>query len=203
MDAIKNNEWCRKINKWLPWILWLLIIAVRIPFLNGGIDYTDTGYNIMKYKNVFYGEGISDIGMFYTSLIGGLIYKLLPAYHLLVYRILHLVIQIVILAVSYNYFKKYVNRNVLLIFFLAFMTLLGGEMIYSYYPMSQLFLTIGIILLHKGLVMDRKWCLVLSGFIMGLSVFVRLTNVLYFAMFIGVIWYGINKKQTVKKIVNN
>ena len=119
MGAIINTEWHKKFNKWLPVLLWVLIIAVRIPFLNQGIDYTDTGYNIMKYKNVFYGEGISDIGMFYTCLLGGFIYKLLPAYHLLVYRILHLVIQIAIMVVTYNYFKKYVNRNVLLVFFLA------------------------------------------------------------------------------------
>ncbi len=203
MDAIKKNALHEKLNKWLPWVLWVLIFAIRIPFLNGGIDYTDTGYNIMKYKNVFYGDGISDIGMFYTCLIGGFIYRILPAYHLLVYRILHLVIQIAIMAVSYNYFKKYVNRNVLLMFFLGFMTLLGGEMIYSYYPMSQLCLTIGIILLHSGLCNNKKWNVVLSGFVMGLSVFVRLTNVLYFVMFVAVIWYGVYKKHDIKKIVNN
>ena len=203
MGAIINTEWHKKFNKWLPVLLSVLIIAVRIPFLNQGIDYTDTGYNIMKYKNVFYGEGISDIGMFYTCLLGGFIYKLLPAYHLLVYRILHLVIQLVIMAVTYNYFKRYVNRNVLLVFFLGFMTLLGGEMIYSYYPMSQLCLTIGIILLHSGLCNDKKFNILLSGFVMGLSVFVRLTNVLYFVMFVAIIWYGIYKKHDVKKIINN
>ncbi len=203
MEEIKNKEWCKLLNKWLPIALWVLIIVIRIPFLNQGIDYTDTGYNIMKYKNVFYGGGISDIGMFYTCLIGGFIYKILPAYHLLVYRILHLVIQVAIMAITYNYFKKYVNRNVLLVFFLAFMTLLGGEMIYSYYPMSQLFLTIGVILLHKGLVENKSWDLFWSGLVMGLSVFMRLTNVLYFAMFIGIIWYGIYKKSGTKNIVNN
>lgn len=203
MDNIKNKGWYEKLNKWLPVVLWILIITIRIPFLNQGIDYTDTGYNIMKYKNMFFGEGISDIGMFYTCLIGGLIYKILPAYHLLVYRILHLVLQVLIMAVAYKYFKKYVNKNVLLIFFLAFMCLIGGEMIYSYYPMSQLFLTVGIILLHKGLVEDKRWYLMLSGLVMGLSVFVRLTNVLYFVMFIGIIWYGIYKKHETKKIISN
>ncbi|MBQ8001818.1 MAG: hypothetical protein IJ297_00015, partial [Clostridia bacterium] len=203
MDAIKRQEWQKKLNKWMPLVLWILIIVFRIPFLNQGIDYTDTGYNIMKYKNVFYGEGISDIGMFYTCLLGGFIYKILPAYHLLVYRILHLVIQIAIMTVTYSYFKKYVNKNVLLVFFLAFTTLLGGEMIYSYYPMSQLCLTIGIILLHSGLNDDKPWKILMAGFIMGLSVFVRLTNVLYFVMFVGIIWYGIYKKHDIKKIVNN
>ncbi len=203
MNTINKTDWKKQLCKWMPVVLWFLIIALRIPFLNEGIDYTDTGYNIMKYKNVFYGEGISDIGMFYTCLIGGLIYKVLPAYHLLVYRILHLVIQIAIMVVSYNYFKKYVNRNALLIFFLSFMTLLGGEMIYSYYPLSQLCLTIGIILLLSGLNEQKRMKTLLSGFVMGLSVFVRLTNVLYFVMFIGIIWYGMSKKQEKREIIYN
>ena len=77
------------LKKYGFYLLFALIVLVRIPFLNKGIDYTDTGYNIEKYKNVFYGNGISDIGMFYTDLIGGLIYYLLPEGQLLVYRILH------------------------------------------------------------------------------------------------------------------
>ena len=65
--------------------LWIIFIIWKIPFLNKGIDYTDTGFNMENYKNVFFGEGITDIGLVLTNLIGGIIYKLLPAYQLVVY----------------------------------------------------------------------------------------------------------------------
>ena len=73
MQSYKIEQFNKKYGKWLTLVLWIVICLWRIPFLNKGIDYTDTGYSLENYKNVFDGNGINGIGVFLTNLIGGLI----------------------------------------------------------------------------------------------------------------------------------
>lgn len=203
MELVKNNLWKEKLHKWLPLLLFALMAAIRLFFVNKGIDYTDTGFNLTKYKSVFYGDGVSGIGMFFTDLIGGVLYYLLPSHQLLVYRILHVVIWLATIFFAYQIFKQYVNRMYLLAFFCGLATLIGGEMIYSYYPMTQLLLLLSLWLLHDGLLKDKKWLLFTAGFVACINVFFRLPNLLYLSMILGVLWYGWCCKQEKRTIWKN
>ena len=203
MELIKNNLWKEKLKKWLPLLLFILMAIIRLSIVNKGIDYTDTGFNITKYKNVFLGSGISGIGTFYTELIGGIIYYLLPAYHLLVYRILHVIIWLVTVFFAYQIFKQYTNQTYLLVFFVGMATLFEGEMIYGYYPMTQLLLLLSIWFLHDGLIKDKKNLLFFAGFVACINVFFRLPNLLYLSMILGILWYGWISGQEKKKIWKN
>lgn len=188
------------LKKYGLYLLFALIVLVRIPFLNKGIDYTDTGYNIEKYKNVFYGNGISDIGMFYTDLIGGLIYYLLPEGQLLVYRILHWMIWLATACVGYQLFKNLVKPVYYWLFMLALATQVGGEMIFSYYPMTQLLLIISVYFLYSGLTKQKKGSLLISGFISCINIFCRLTNLFYLVMFFAIPWYATKKAYGKKRM---
>lgn len=203
MELVKSNLWKEKIKKWLPLLLFLLMAGIRLFFANKGIDYTDTGFNLVKFQNVFYGDGVSGIGMFYTDLIGGLLYYLLPSHQLLVYRILHALLWVTTTFFAYQIFKQYTNKTYLLIFYTALTTLIGGEMIYSYYPMTQLLLLLSVWLLHDGLKKEKKWLLFGAGFVACINVFFRLPNLLYLSMILGIFWYGFCRKQEKKVLWKN
>ncbi len=183
-------------------LLIILIIVWRIPFINKGIDYTDTGYSLANYKNVFSGNGIHDIGLFLTTLIGGLIYNILPFGQLLVLRILHWLIGLLTLYIVYKIFCPYVHKNILLI--LLFILSLGtknGEALFNYYVLTRLLLIFAILLLRDGLINDNKYLVIFSGIISGINVFVRLPNILFISICFSIVIYYLSKKIPKKKIV--
>lgn len=199
---LKTNlkEFYKKNSTIINIILWAVFILWRIPFLNKGIDYTDTGFSMENYKNVFYGSGIHSIGTFLTFLIGGTIYKLLPAYHLLIYRILHWLIGLLTALFAYKLFKRYLDKNLILVILLSLaLVSKGGEAMFSYYPVTACLLMLSLLLLHNGLLENNKVKILVSGFVAGINVFVRLPNLLFLSMVLGVIYFGwvsrLNKKD--------
>lgn len=203
MNNIKVKGLYKQYSGIITICLWIIFIIWKIPFLNKGIDYTDTGFNMENYKNVFFGEGITDIGLVLTNLIGGIIYKLLPAYQLLVYRILHWIIGILTAFFAYQIFKRYLDKNLILVLLIGLsLATKGGESIYSYYPMTSLVLILALMFLHTGLVDKKNSKLVIAGIISGINILFRLTNLIYLAMVLLIIFYGwingYSKKETIK-----
>lgn len=203
MNNIKVKGLYKQYSVIITICLWIIFIIWKIPFLNKGIDYTDTGFNMENYKNVFFGEGITDIGLVLTNLIGGIIYKLLPAYQLLVYRILHWIIGILTAFFAYQIFKRYLDKNLILVLLIGLsLATKGGESIYSYYPMTSLVLILALMFLHTGLVDKKNSKLVIAGIISGINILFRLTNLIYLAMVLLIIFYGwingYSKKETIK-----
>lgn len=183
-------------SRWITGILILLLAVWRLPFLNRGIDYTDTGFSMVNYKNAVFGQGINGIGVFLTTWLGGVIWKLLPAYHLLVYRALHWLLSLATELAAFAYFKKYMPRNLLLLGLLIYqLAEKGGEMIFSYYPLTKLLLMLAIIFLLRGLTEKKAGLLVVSGILCGVNCYVRLPNVLFCGMVLGIAWYMSARKQ--------
>lgn len=202
MQSYKIEQFNKKYGKWLTLVLWIVICLWRIPFLNKGIDYTDTGYSLENYKNVFDGNGINGIGVFLTNLIGGLIYKLLPAYQLLAFRILHWFIGLISVYIAYCIFKRYMDKNLVLFILLGvFLTSKNGEALFNYYVTTTCLLLLSLLLLRNGLVDNKKKYIVLSGFVSAINIFFRLPNILFCFMFIGIIVYLKLKKEIGKNIV--
>lgn len=199
---MKDNVFLKKLNKEnvLTIILVLFLVLWRIPFLNKGIDYTDTGFSMENYKNLFFSDGIKSIGRFYTVVLGGFIYKLLPSYHLLVYRILHWVLNLLTYFFAYKVFKKFLNKNIILIGLIAIsFSGKAGEALFSYYPLTACLLLLSIWLMTDGIAKQNKLKIFLSGLISGLNIFVRLPNVLFLCMIVALFVYVIRTKGGVRK----
>lgn len=206
MSRSRFNEKVYTVANSKRMTLFLIVILCvwRIPFLCKGIDYMDTGYSMENYLNVFSGNGINGLGTFLTTLIGGLIYKALPAYQLLVFRILHWLMGLATAAFAYAVFYRYINRNLLLCCILVLnVSLKGGEMIFSYYPLTTLFLMISLYFLVKGVREQKCIWLSFSGLVAGLNIFVRLPNLLFLSMCLGIIWYGVYAKKKAKLVVRD
>ena len=182
-------------------LLWAILILWRIPFINKGIDYTDTGFSLTNYQNVFNGVGIQDIGTFLTRLIGGLVYYAAPASQLLVMRILYWILCVGIDAVAFLVFRKKIHPCAVLAILIVYdFASFGGEALLSYYPLTKILLLSAIALLLTGIEKDKSILIFLSGLLCGINVFIRLPNALFCMMFVGVIAYGVWTKQEKKEI---
>ncbi len=189
-----------KVYRILTYAFLVLLVIWRVPFLNKGIDYTDTGYNMTKYRDFFVEVSSNSIGRFFTQLIGALIYNALPAYHLLVFRIMHLVMWSAAFLIIYFTFRRptpcYYNVVLSLLLLLTSSYQKMGEALYSYYPFSMLMVAVATYLMYTALVKDKPLRLLASGIVLGVNFGVRLPNVLFFSLVIVVLWYYICKKQT-------
>ena len=199
---MKLNETVQKrVYRFGLFALWAILLLWRIPFLNLGIDYTDTGFSLTNYKNVFYGGGIQDVGLFLTTMLGGVIYRLLPAYQLLVFRILHWLLYVAVDVMTYRFFRRYLKPGVILLALLALnLGSRSGEAVFGYYPLTKLLLIPAIALLVKGVCDRKKMPIFFSGLLCGVNIFVRLPNVLFCGMVLGVVFYGAWTKQGKKTI---
>lgn len=199
---MRNNSLLKKVNKETVFtaMLILFLILWRIPFLNKGIDYTDTGFSMENYKNIFFSEGVHGIGRFYTMILGGFIYKLLPAYHLLVYRVLHWLLNLITYFFAYKIFEKHLDKSIILIGLIAIsFGAKSGEALFSYYPLTGCLLLLSLWLMINGAKERSKVLLLISGFVSGLNIFVRLPNVLFLSMVIALFIFLMQSGEGVKK----
>lgn len=189
-------------NKALLAVLWLILVLLRLPFVNKGIDYTDTGFNLTNYMEVFGGLGINGIGTFLTNLIGGIAYEVLSSHQLLVFRVVYWLMCVATDVCAYLIFKEYVKPAVVLGALIAHSYFsLGGESLFSYYPLTKLILLISILLLIKGIYKKKCALVFVSGILCGVNTFVRLPNILFCIMIFGIIAYWVWTKNDRKTIV--
>ena len=189
---MEGNPEKNATEAWWPTALLVAAIVLwRIPFLNKGIDYTDTGFSLTNYHEAFLGNGINGIGLFMTNLAGGAIYRLLPCGHLLVFRILHWLFGLASLYLAYRIFQPYLRRNILLLVLLVlFMGSKNGEALFNYYSLTTFLLLLSVLLLRDGLVRGKTRLVFWAGIAAGCNVFVRLPNILFAVIGVGILLYG-------------
>ena len=178
-------------GRWLAIVLAIVLCLWRIPFLNKGIDYTDTGFSLANYQEVFGGSGIQGIGIFMTNLLGGAIYHVLPSHHLLVFRILHWLCGLATAWLAYLLLRPVIRREVLLAVLLV-LSLGGksGEALFNYYVVTSFLLLLGMLLMRNGLQTSSSPLLAGSGMVCGVNVFFRLPNLLFLSIGAGIVLYG-------------
>ena len=188
-----------KLYKYLTFAILGLLVVWRIPFLNKGIDYTDTGFNMANYRDFFADLQNNGIGMFMTDFVGSVIYNILPSHQLLVFRILHLMMWSGTFLIIFFTFRRSTPSFYNLVLAAVLLAVSSyqkiGEAIFSYYPFSMLVIATAIYLIYTALTRDKKLRLFIGGVVLGLSVGVRLSNVLFFALAAGVFWYYLCNKE--------
>jgi len=199
LPKIEICNW--KDNKIIFYCLISLIVLWRIPFLNKGIDYTDTGFNLTNYSYFLDNEYPKGIGLFMTNIIGSVIYNSINSYHLLIFRIIHYVLGLITTFFAYKLLNKYIKINLLLaiLLVLSFWNK-DGEAIYSYYPMTCLLLFLSLWLLHEGIIFKKNFFIFISGIFCGINVFFRIPNVLFICLGISIFYYDYLKNESIKYI---
>ena len=195
---IKENKIIK--NLWIAF----LIVAIFWPlaFINKGIDLTDTGYYLANYSHIFNSIGETVIGTFLSNYFGGLIYSVIPSHHLMVLKIICMLTNGISIMLAFFVLKKHFQKNILA-FFMMVSSFIFCEMPQcpSYNTFSFLLLSLIIFLLVKWTDTQKNLFLILSGVIIGFSVFFRIPNVLFGCLYAAVLWYDImtdRKKEILK-----
>ncbi|MEO0128305.1 MAG: hypothetical protein ABIL44_11230 [candidate division WOR-3 bacterium] len=185
-----------------PKIITTLIIIFPLLFIWQGLDFSDTGYFLSIYQQIFNDpESVSGRNLSWlTNIIGGIWVSLFgDSLGLLGVNFAGVLTVYLSLWFSYLILKPYIDKRILLLG--LFFTLIFAKWWYllSYYNLSALFFIMSAFFITCGLKSSKYWQIALSGFIMGLNIFVRLPNIIGFLLIFVIMLFAILNKIKLKK----
>lgn len=183
-------------------IFLLTAIFWSIAIVGRGIDMSDMGYSISKYKYAFENSSSMSISMFLSTMFGGLIYNIIPSHHLLVFKLLNVAVVGVCILLTFYMFKDLINKN-LLAFMLMIVSFLksGTYSIMTYTSISMLFLMLAAFFVYKRIKSEKYIYPFLTGLTIGLSFLFRFPNILFALLYVVILWNDIinDKKEHIIK----
>ncbi|SDA65762.1 hypothetical protein SAMN02910368_01842 [Lachnospiraceae bacterium G11] len=188
----EQNKTINRIEKYLIPIILGLMPLVNF---NQGVDFIDSMYspgNFVFFKQMK-GTWVvatflaNEIGHLFTMLPGGGTYVGIRLYTSLVISAIALIAYFT-LRKRMPWYITAVGETIAICLCWCPTTIL-----YNY--LTYLFMTIGLILLYKGLTEEKRMFFILAGLSMGLNLFVRFPNVVEVGFILAVWVYGILKKK--------
>lgn len=196
----KTSKFYLNIDRkaFLFYILVVFYTLWAIPYLNKGIDVTDVGYYVTKYRYIF-DESVNVRSGFilFTEIIGGFLYQISGEYKLLVLNIAGWLCYLITGIVVYNLLKrKKEDIFTLSIITLSMMFSCSWIRTFNYNALSMVLFVIIIVFLLKGIERDKPIYFFIGGILLGLNVFVRFPNGLQAIEGLVLIWaYGIRNSE--------
>lgn len=181
---------------------WILVLGFPFVFIWQGIDITDTGFFLYSYENFFKYADNPLISSWLTGYIGYLNSITLGFIGLLGYRLFFIPIiwlsSILVFSIIRDAFPS-LNRNLILLSILIAYSTIGWNVgIITYSNLSAAFLLSSGTLIYFGLTRSQTIYLCISGFLIGISIFIRFPNVLFYLMIIVIITYNLMCKSRYK-----
>lgn len=194
-----------KLSQCFMYLLLIGVFALMLPSMLKGIDLTDMAYMLAKYKYVFDKEvPVNGASIILTDIFGGILYHAAPEGQVFLLTLACWALNFGIALLSFRLLREYLNG------FLLIALLTGGGFfsiafihIVHYDTLSMFFQILAFFVLIKGLDEKNKKWIVISGFILGLNIFVRLPNILQTSFVLLIIWYfGQGIKKNIKTIIS-
>jgi len=188
-----------KTNVFLnPKIILALIILYPLLLIWQGLDFTDIGYSLTNYSQTFNEPESVSYGFvnWLTNIIGGLWLLLFGnSLGLLGVNIAGVLVVYLTMFFCYLILKPYIEQKYLLLgLFLAL--ILKWHFFLSYNSLTSLFFVASAFFLIKGLKSTKHWWIIISSFVLGLNIFIRLPNILGFSLISCIFFYGYITKAT-------
>ena len=185
-----------KIQKLFPKIIFPIILFIYPLYgFNLGADLSDTTYSLGNYMYFDSMTGSWKYATFLSNLLGAGLLKLAGNKMILMTLFCGMVISATALAAYLGLSKIYNPAMVFIGEIIAIcMTWCPNVILYNY--LTYLLLTLAALVLYKAIIADSKKLYILAGAILGLNVFVRVSNLVEVALILAV-WYGayLNKKK--------
>lgn len=187
----------------------LICICFYIPFINinKGLDVADTGYILNSYKFVFKNPETINFSIIFTSVFGNIllnIFNLLSIPSYLGFKLISAVFSLLICWFIVVSLRKYFDENILLVGVIISVLLARGHIsTLMYTNLSAFILVISSIMLIKGLIEEKNIYITISGVLIGVNTFVRISNLVQIILVFAIIYYGWkkkNNKQALKKV---
>src|SRR5450432_2493597 len=157
-------------------LFFFLIFILEVLLIFQGLDLSDEGFLSTFYSHIFNNPvSVSYNFMFWlTGVIGGALAKVFSPFGLLGIRLGGAVVNTVTAILTFQLLKKYLNPVYLKIGLLLVVLSLNNDIkVLNYNILSALFYIVIVIFLFSGLQKKRLVKILLSGFFVGLNVFIR------------------------------
>ena len=184
-----------------PKIIISLIIIYPLLFIWQGLDFSDTGYFLSCYQQVFNDpESISGKMLSWlTNIIGGVWVLLFgDSLGLLGVNLAGVIVTYVTIWLSYLILKPYIEKRILLIGLLLTVIFAKWFYLLSYYNLTPLFLIASAFFMINGLRNNKIWQIAISGLIVGFSILIRYPNILGLFLILSIILFGVLNKTKIK-----
>jgi hypothetical protein len=170
----------------------LLVFLFQVSLIFQGLDLSDEGFLSTFYSHIFSDpSSVSYCFMFWlTGIIGGAWTKLFSPLGLLGIRLGGAVVNTITVILTYHLLKNYLKPAYLKLGLILVVLSLNNDIkVLNYNTLSSLFYIIIISLLFNGLIKGQVGKIFLSGFFVGLNIFVRTPNILGLGLVLGIIYY--------------
>jgi len=184
-------------EKLISYVIMVSIAVVPLINIGRGIDVTDMGYSLSKYKAFFSEQHLSDISTVLSDFLGAIVFSAAPVGSVFAIHVMQWLSYSAVALMVYDTFKDSIPR-IPLLFSLLISTLfpLAWVRYWNYQSITVLFLCTGLWLLVKSFKSGNTRSLLLSGFVMGVSFYARTPNILHLLFFAAIIWYyGFGKRS--------
>lgn len=181
----------------------LVLFLLPLRHIAQGIDISDTGYNLACFR--WFGEldGMWVYVTYVANLLGHLFTKL-PLGGTMLGMNLYCSLVVSLLALCAWYFLRdkipfgFVFAGETLAILLCWCP---QVILYNY--LTYLFLTVGTIILYRGIRAERKPYYIAAGLLLGFGVGVRFSNLTHMALILG-LWYdGYLKKRRIAEVIGD
>lgn len=182
----------------------VLLIIFALLKADKGIDVADASYSLGNYESFGKEGGVWFLLTFLSNAVGKLLTLLPFGHYMLGMRVYTLLVIALLGLISYRFFM---TKMPAWLAFLALLPAIGlcwapSTILYNY--LTYFFLTLGAILLFRGLAGGRSICLFAAGLLLGINTFVRFPNNGLEVLLILALWYyaalkGKSFEKTVKE----
>ena len=187
----------------------IIIVLIQALISFQGFDVCDEGFSLTFYQQFYrHPENVEYNFVYWLSgLIGGLWYNLFPKGGILWFRILAIVFNTSTFILGYKILKPYLGNLCTLVgLAMALFVNNYGYLVFYHNPLTALMALIAIYFLLKGMKTGKTLFMVLSGIVVGLSVFARIPNItLVLLMLILPLWAYLQKrllKEFIKPVLS-
>ncbi|MFZ5641833.1 MAG: hypothetical protein ACOY4Q_14245 [Bacillota bacterium] len=177
-----------------------LIAVYPLLFIWQGLDFTDTGYMLTNYQQIFNDPMsiASSFRIWLTVILGGTwTWFFGDALGLFGYRLAAVLLVYATLYPAYLILKPYVERKYLLGgLFLALVFINRTGFQFNYNSMTAFFYVLAAYFLVKGLEDNKNNLVFFGAFTLGINIFVRLPNILGFFLILSIFFSGYLHKNS-------
>jgi len=198
---LKQNEIINQDN-----IPYLLLFIYPLLFIWQGLDVTDSGFFLSNYQLFFEDGNIRSVHVAWlTNVIGGIWWNLFGNLGVIGFKLLWVLMIWIGFYLAYRLLKPYTSKH--LLGWALFITLLavtnrGGNW-FNYNTMTSVLYMAGAWTLMEGLRQHSRSFLIASGFLLGISVFARLPNILAISLAAIIVIHGILNNRSLRTLIND
>ncbi|MBQ8247851.1 MAG: hypothetical protein IJZ42_12010 [Lachnospiraceae bacterium] len=199
MEALKKAE--RFLQSYKKVFLWIGgIVLALLPFLhvNSGVEFTDTGYSLGNYEHFADAEGTWALATFLANVTGWFFTKLPMGHTMLGMQIYCNAVLSILLVVAFVRLKEYFPARYVFAGEVLAWALCWCPRVILYNYLTYFCFAAGcFILIHAIKTQKKKWFFI-AGIVLGISLFVRFSNLTQAALIVVVLYDAFLRKKSVK-----